>query len=1271
MPIDRSGTARPRRSDQRFDRGDALRLARQEAPCAVRYPEELPITARLEEIRAAIAQHQVVVVAGETGSGKSTQLPKICLDLGRGIDGVIGHTQPRRLAARTIAERVASELGSTVGETVGYAVRFTDRVKDLTRLKVMTDGILLAEIGRDRLLRRYDTIIIDEAHERSLNIDFLLGFLHQLLPQRPDLKLIITSATIDTERFAEHFSRVGDGSDRKVPIIEVTGRTFPVDVRYRPFGSEDDEPVDQPQAIVAAVEELCGLGDGDVLVFCNGEREIHDAADAIRELSLPGRPLEVIPLYARLSAAEQHRVFEAHTTRRIVLSTNVAETSLTVPGIRYVVDTGTARISRYSRRSKVQRLPIEAISQASANQRAGRCGRVAPGVAIRLYSSEDFLARPEYTDPEILRTNLASVILQMMALGLGDVATFPFIEPPDRRTVKDGITLLFELGAITAPTNGALTEVGRRLARLPLDPKLGRMVLAAEANGCVKEVMIIAAALSIQDPRERPNDAREAADQAHARFADESSDFLALIKLWNHLRDRQRELSSSQFRKLCRREYLNYVRIREWQDIFSQLRQVGSDIGLRLNSKEASPDLVHQALLTGLVVNVGLLDDRTRDFLGTRNARFQIAPGSTQSKKKPRWIMAGEIVETNRMWARTVARVQPEWIERAADHLVSKSHSEPNWDRRSGSALAIERVTLLGVPIVTGRRVFFGRIDPAAARQLFLRHALVDGDWEAHHGFIEANKETARRVEQLEIRARRRDLLADGDRAFEFFDERVPESVATTASFNQWWKGMRPLLPDFLTVTIDHLLDEAAADVQWEDFPDTWRSRDAPAPLTYVNDPGAKDDGVTVHVPLIALTHLRSDEFSWHIAGHRSELVDALIRTLNKTIRRQLIPIAEHVEKFLASADPLSGSLLTSLARSVSHRIGAPVAPGEFDPTKLEPHLRLRFVVEDADGVVVGAGRDLLSLQAALATDARIALAASLPGVESAPATSWTFGDIAPRVTTSQHGFTVDGYPALVDEGDRVSVRVMVREADQRNAMWDGTRRLLQLNAAPSRREIKRAIEATDRLALMAAPNGDIEALLDDAAGAVIDHALAANGGPVYTETAFAALLSAVKSTSVASCASVGSDIARILSAYAKAQKTLAEAQAAARSPAMSASLNDAIEQVARLMRSGFVARSGVHRLTRIPRYLEGVHHRVLKLQSDPHRDTPRMMTARSLESAYRDALRSAPPGTTGLLDVRWMIEELRVSLFAQHLGTDGPISEQRIRTALEPIVNS
>ncbi|MGH9001520.1 MAG: ATP-dependent RNA helicase HrpA, partial [Acidimicrobiia bacterium] len=749
---------------------------RRQSPPALRYPAELPITARRDDILAAISDHQVVIVAGETGSGKSTQLPKMCLELGRGTDGLVGHTQPRRLAARTIAERIASEIGTEVGGAVGYAVRFTDRVGDATLVKVMTDGILLAEIQRDRRLRRYDTLIIDEAHERSLNIDFLLGYLRQLLPERPDLKVVVTSATIDTERFSAHFGGA--------PVVEVSGRTYPVEVRYRPL----EEDTDQAEAICEAVAELSAESPGDILVFLSGEREIRDAADALSALDLPAT--EILPLYARLSAAEQHRVFQPHPGRRVVLATNVAETSLTVPGIRYVIDPGTARISRYSRRTKVQRLPIEAVSQASANQRAGRCGRVAPGICLRLYSEEDFAARPEFTEPEILRTNLASVILQMEALGLGDMARFPFLDAPDARNIKDGVALLEELGAL-APAERQpgkrLTTLGRRLARLPLDPRLGRMVLEAEGHGCVHEVMVITAALAIQDPRERPADQQAAADELHARFAGDESDFLAYLRLWDHLAEQQEALSSNQFRKRCRAEFLNYLRVREWQDIYGQLRQVSRSLDIPINTQPGDPGRIHLSLLAGLLSHIGVRDGTTRDYQGARGARFAIAPGSSLFKASPRWVMAAELVETNRLWARVAARIQPEWAERLGAHLVKRSYSEPHWDLERGEAMAYERVSLYGLPIVTARRIGYGRVDPAGARELFIRHALVEGEWRTHDRFVDHNRALVDEVRALEDRTRRRDLLVTDEVMVGWFDARLPGDVTSARHFDRWW----------------------------------------------------------------------------------------------------------------------------------------------------------------------------------------------------------------------------------------------------------------------------------------------------------------------------------------------------------------------------------------------------------------------------------------------------------------------------------------------------
>ncbi|MGH8999656.1 MAG: ATP-dependent RNA helicase HrpA, partial [Acidimicrobiia bacterium] len=845
----------------------------------IRYPADLPITARKDEILAALAAHQVVIVSGETGSGKSTQLPKMCLEAGRGTRGRIGHTQPRRIAARSVAERIAAELGGEVGGLVGYAVRFTDRVGPLTRVKVMTDGILLAEIHRDRMLSAYEVIIVDEAHERSLNVDFLLGYLKQLLPRRTDLSVVITSATIDTERFSDHFGGA--------PVVEVSGRAYPVELRYQPLveadESGDDEVVrDQTQAIADAVVELSGEGPGDILVFLSGEREIRDAADALAALDLPDT--ELLPLYARLSAAEQHRVFARHRGRRVVLATNVAETSLTVPGVRYVVDPGTARISRYSRRTKVQRLPIEPVSQASANQRAGRCGRVAPGICIRLYSEDDFAARPAFTEPEILRTNLASVILQMAAIGLGDVSAFPFVDPPDARNIKDGVALLEELGAFDpSATNPKkrLTRLGRRLARFPVDPRLGRMVLESERHGCLHEVMVVAAALSIQDPRERPADHRGAADEAHSRFADDDSDFLGYLRLWEYLGERQDALSSNQFRKLCRSEFLNYLRVREWQDIYAQLRQLTKDFGFRPNTAPADPGQVHLSLLAGLLSHVGVRSGSgpTADYEGARGARFAVAPGSVLFKRSPRWIMAAELVETNRLWARINARIQPEWAERLGTHLVKRTYSEPHWDARRGAAMAYERVTLYGLPLVTSRRTGYGPIDPAASRSLFIRCALVEGDWRPHHGFTARNQALVERVRALASRVRRADLLVDDEVLFDFFDQRLPSHVVSVRHFESWWKQERAARPALLDFTWDLLIDPAIGSIDEHAYPDSWTAAGTALPLTYAFQPGSPDDGVTAHVPLALLDGLDPGQFEWGIPGQRLELVTALIRS--------------------------------------------------------------------------------------------------------------------------------------------------------------------------------------------------------------------------------------------------------------------------------------------------------------------------------------------------------------------------------------------------------
>jgi len=1183
----------------------------------------LPVTERKDEILAAIRDHQVVIVAGETGSGKSTQLPQLCLESGRGAAGLIGHTQPRRLAARTIAERVAEELGTTVGGLVGYTVRFTDRIGPDTRIKVMTDGILLAEIQRDRELRAYDTLIIDEAHERSLNVDFLLGYLKQLLPRRPDLKVIITSATIDTERFATHFD---------APVVEVTGRTHPVEVRYRPV--EDD----QVQGIVDAVEQLAREGPGDVLVFLSGEREIRDTADALRALDL--RHTEVVPLYARLTSAEQHRVFERHTGRRIVLATNVAETSLTVPGILAVVDPGTARISRYNRRTKVQRLPIEAISQASANQRAGRCGRIAPGVCIRLYSEEDFAGRSEFTEPEILRTNLASVILQMHAIGLGDIAGFPFLDPPDGRAIKDGIALLEELGALDGDR---LTKLGRRLARLPLDSRLGRMVLEAERNGCVHDVMVIAAALSIQDPRERPVEKRQAADEQHARFRDDTSDFVSILNLWDHLREGQRRLSSNQFRKRCKAEYLNWLRVREWQDVYSQLLHVMREQHVRVNRERADVDAIHLSLLAGLLAHVGMREDEARDYQGPRNTCFALSPASTLAKKRPRWVMAAELVETTRLWAHVAARIQPEWIERVGGHLVQRTYSEPHWDRRRGAAIAFERVTLHGLPVVVGRRINVDRVDGDLARELFIHHALVLGEWDARHAFMVDNQQLLDDVRALEDRARRHDLLVDDDVLFRFYDERVPHDVTSARHFDRWWKDERRHHPDLLTFTPELVL---ARSIDPTSYPDTWHQDDEALPLSYVFEAGAELDGVTVDVPVRVVDRLRADGFDWQVPGVRVELVTALLRALPKALRRNVVPVPETVERFLASATPEDGPLLSALGRFVG------IAPSDFRLDEVPPFLRMTFRVLDDRGRVLAVAKDLDAVRREVGRHRRAALGQVDHELERAGVIAWTFGTLPRTVEVPWQGTTIVGYPAIVDEGASVGVRLLPSAAEQRWAMWSGTRRLLLLTIPSPRKALRDRLTKQTKAALSYAPHAGPAELLDDCIACATDLALANHGGPVWDEESFARLRDAVRAELGDRAVGVVAVVGRILAAAHAIDTRLASLTA----PSLGPAISDIHVQLARLVHPGFVTATGAARLPDVLRYLTAIERRIDKLPAQPGRDLDLLHRIQRLDDAvagvrrHEDALR-----------LRWLLEELRVSLFAQQLGTAEKVSEQRV----------
>jgi ATP-dependent helicase HrpA len=1329
---------------------------RRQAVPAVAYPPELPVSQRREEIAAAIRDHQVVIVAGETGSGKTTQLPKICLELGRGVTGQIGHTQPRRIAARTVAERIAAELGTQTGPgvadpVVGYKVRFADTSSDGTLIKVMTDGILLTEMQRDRRLLRYDTLIIDEAHERSLNIDFILGYLKRLLPTRPDLKVIITSATIDTERFSAHFAGGESGQhlaggesgqhlaggesgqhSGNAPVVEVSGRTYPVEVRYRPLADPDDpgtEARDQAQGICDAVAELRAEGPGDMLVFLSGEREIRDTADALAERpDLPG--VEVLPLYARLSAAEQHRVFHPHRRPRVVLATNIAETSLTVPGIKYVIDPGTARISRYSRRTKVQRLPIEPVSRASADQRKGRCGRTADGICIRLYTEEDFESRPEFTDPEILRTNLASVILQAAALGLGDVAEFPFVDPPDSRSITDGIRLLEELGAL-APRTGAdavrLTDTGRKLARLPVDPRLGRMILEAGNNGCVPEVLIITAALSIQDPRERPADAREAADAQHRRFAVPGSDFLPFLALWEYLNDRQRELSSSAFRRLCRREYLHYLRVREWQDVHAQLRQAVREIGpgrapstglastglastglaetgparrgagqarkARAGRAAGQPvrastgdtdlqerfppdvaDRVHMSLLAGLLSHIGMRENRDKaehapgaptqragarrgpaEFAGARGARFAIFPDSALARKPPPWVMAAELVETSRLWARVAARIEPEWAESLAGHLVRRSYSEPHWDARAGAALALEKVTLYGLPIVTDRKVNYGRVDPAAARELFITGALVEGDWQTRHEFFRRNQRLLAEAAGLEDRARRRGLVADDAALYDFYDRRIPADVTSARHFDSWWRKARAADPALLTLTPDDLAGPAADEVRADDYPTSWGAFG----LHYEFAPGEPGDGVTIDIPLSSLAGVSEDEFGWQVPGQREELVTELIRSLPKDLRRAFVPAPDTARAVVARLGTPHGDLLDALGAELGRMSGVRIPRDAWDLSRLPGHLRMTFRVTDS-GRELATGKDLSELRERLRPRLQDLLNQAAGDITRTGLRDWTIGTLPRQV---RHG-NVTAFPALADAGNAADVRMFATQAEADEAMARGTRRLLLLQVPSGVRSIAGRLPNERKLAMTRSPYPSVAALLDDCLACAADQVIADHGGPAWDAENFARLTQQARSDLPLATARVLDVVAQVLDAAAEVQARLQRTAV----PALEAAMADARAQFSALIYAGFVSQTGLTRLPDLVRYLRAISRRLDTMSESPGRDAERMAAVHRVTSAYREALselsparRTAPQAQA----VRWMIEELRVSLFAQVLGTPGPVSEKRVLTAL------
>jgi ATP-dependent helicase HrpA len=1275
----------------------------------ISYPPDLPVSARRDDIAAAIRDHQVVIVAGETGSGKTTQLPKICLELGRGTPGedgrprMIGHTQPRRIAARSVSERIAEELGTELGDVVGYQVRFTDKTSKQSRIKLMTDGILLAELQRDRLLRRYDTIIIDEAHERSLNIDFLLGYLRQLLPRRPDLKIIITSATIDPERFAQHFADVRTGEP--APIVEVSGRTYPVEVRYRPLMDlpEDDadgEPIvrDQTEAIVDAVKELSAEGPGDILVFLPGEREIRDTAEALAPLGDGIRGVDVLPLYSRLSAAEQHRVFAPAkgSRRRIVLATNVAETSLTVPGIRYVIDTGVARISRYSARTKVQRLPIEPISQASANQRSGRCGRVAAGIAVRLYDEEDFEARPEFTDPEILRTNLASVILQMTSLGLGDIARFPFVEPPDRRNVQAGVQLLEELGAVSA--KGELTKTGRRLARLPIDPRLGRMLLEAERLGCVRDVLVIVAALSLQDPRERPGAdhpvEQAQADQLHARFKAERSDFLTWLNLWNHLRQQQKELSGSAFRRMCKREFLNYLRVREWQEFVAQLRQVTKEMGVRLEAPGDVPDAdgIHQALLSGLLSHVGLLEEREkssrsgpgarkdgrrpgpREYLGARGARFAIFPGSGLARKNPQFLMAGELVETGRLWARQNAEIQPEWAERLGAHLVKRSYSEPHWSRKRQAVMANERVTLYGVPLAVDRPVNYARIDPELSRELFIRHALVHGEWDTRHHFLRDNKRLLEEAEELEHRARRRDLVVDEHTLFDFYDARVPADAVSGAHFDRWWRDERRKQPNLLTFDPAMLTHDAAEEVSEADYPEEWSvAGGLTFPISYHFEPGAQDDGLTIDIPVSTLNRVDDDDFSWIVPGLREQLVVELIRGLPKALRVNFVPAPNTAREFLAAVPAGEEALLGALERYLRSTTGIHVPRDAWDLAALPAHLSPTYRVVDERGRVQGRGKSLADLKAPLQPqfDKALAAVASDSGVARTGETDWVFDEIPVTATWTRAGHEVEAFPGLVDEGTTVGLQVSgsADERDARHRLGVVRLLLLALGNGPTK-GIADALSNAEKLGLAGTPYPSTQALLADCLRAVVVDAVDARE-PVRTREGYDALLAALRTSAASEVRATLAELLRVLEVWREVDRLLSGRADLPLLPA----LTDLQGQLGRLVFDGFVGEAGTTRLRRHRTYLAAMRERRTALENGGPaalaKDRQRMDLVQPMQEAWLarvDALPEGRPPGAGLRAIRWMLEEYRVSQWAQQLGVDGPVSDVRLRKAFDAL---
>lgn len=1227
----------------------------------IAFPDNLPVSQRKAEIQKLICKHQVVVIAGETGSGKTTQLPKMCLEIGLGQKGLIGHTQPRRIAARSVASRIAEELNTELGNLVGYKVRFNDQISEQTQIKLMTDGILLAEIQTDRFLNQYECLIIDEAHERSLNNDFILGYLKQLLPHRPNLKVIITSATIDVERFSKHFDNA--------PIIEVSGRTFPVEVRYRPVLESEEQ--DQLQSILNAVDELQGEGRGDILIFLNGEREIRDTAEALQKQNL--RHTEILPLFARLSAQEQNKIFHPSGLNRIVLATNVAETSLTVPGIKYVIDPGTARISRYSYRTKVQRLPIEPISQASANQRKGRCGRVSEGICIRLYSEEDFNNRPEFTDPEILRTNLASVILQMTALGLDNIDAFPFVDAPDKRHIQDGFKLLEELGAFQWKKTKfgeqrQLTQTGRQLAQLPVDPRLAKMLLSAVNLGCVYEIMIIVAAMSIQDPRERPTEKQQAADEKHRRFMDKKSDFLAFLNLWHYLQEQQKALTKNQFRRQCQKDFLNYLRIREWQDVYQQLRLAIREMGFPINSEPAKFFQIHTALLSGLLSHIGLKEGEKSQYLGARNAHFSIFPNSALFKKQPKWVMAAELVETSKLWGRMVAEIEPEWIEPLALHLVKKSYAEPRWSKSQGAVIANEKVSLYGVPIVAERSVNYGSIDLILSREIFIQSALVEGNWHTKHAFFHENQKLIKEVEELEHKSRRRDILVDERTLFEFYDQRIGTEVVSQRHFDTWWKTASQKDPDLLNFEKSFLMNENAEKVSKLDFPNFWHQGNLKLKLTYQFDPGAEADGVTVHIPLPLLNQVEMTGFDWQIPGLREELVIALIKSLPKSYRRNFVPAPNYAQAFLGRATPFSKPLLDTLIYELRRMTGVTVEAEHWNWEQVPNHLKMTFRVVDEKGKKIAESMDLDELKFNLKDQVQQSISSVADdGIEQSGIHVWNFDTLPQCYEQKKNGFSVKAFPTIVDEKDAVGIKLFETEAEQADAMQQGLRRLLLLSVPSPIKYLHEKLPNKAKLGLYFTPFGKVLELIDDCIACAVDKLIAEFGGFVWNETDFNRLRDFVRAHLNDTTVQIAQQVEQILTLTFNINQRLKGKM----DFSMAFALSDIKTQLSGLIYQGFVQKTGAIRLNDLQRYLQAIDKRIDKLAQDINRDRVAMLKIEQVQQAYQQLLAKLPkskPHTEDVREIRYMIEELRVSLFAQQLGTKYPISDKRILNAIATV---